>query len=180
MAFPSPPASDQTPLYYPAPSPLQHHSPWTCSIAPLPWTCAPAMAHPPAPFWSTKPPRNAWRWPRRNPSRVPRLHRCRLPRHAHHRFPGMPPLGCAGSLGHRSSPLTPQTHPNPLRALRGLAQRSLANGITGTQLSRTPRLPAASPVLVRDSAKKTPESSRFEHPQKPWSRQSYPRHSPAG
>ncbi|XP_009892808.1 PREDICTED: protodermal factor 1-like [Charadrius vociferus] len=53
-----------------------------------------------------------------NPSHIPSPPSTPLtPTHTHPSLPGKPPLGCAGSLSHRSSPLTPQTHPNPLRAL---------------------------------------------------------------
>lgn len=138
-AFPSPPASDQTPPRHPAPSPLQHHSPGTCSVAPLLRTCAPAAAHPPALFWSIKPRHHVWRWPYRNPRRVPSPPSLPLtPAHAHRCLPGKAPPGCTGSLSHRSSPLIPQTHPNPLRALRGLAQRCLQMGLPAPSCPERP------------------------------------------
>lgn len=46
--------------------------------------------------------------------------------------------GYVGSLGHRSSPLTPQTHPNPLRALQRLAQRCLQMGLLATSCPECP------------------------------------------
>lgn len=172
MAFPSPPESDQTPPHHPALSPLQHRSP-AMDMHPCCSSSSRSISE------HQTPPRCAEVAPQRP---QPRPSHPLLPL-TPIRSPPPPREATPGMCGLSWPPQLTTEPPNIPQSAQGSARISPAlptNGITSTQLSRMLQLPAASPVLVWDSAKKTPKSSRFEHPQNPWSHQSYLRHSPTG